>query len=332
MNYSELAAGLAAHIRDVVRPRIGMAESRAVTGTAASGDATFNIDVLAEDAVVDYIKSNSLDVAYYTEDEGLREFGRPRATLIIDPIDGSRGAIAGFECCVVSVAVAEYGPDPCMRDVVAGCIHEIKEDRAFVAERGGGARIIHEGREVPARVSDVREIERAAWSAEITGRPAHMIASVIGEAIDASSVRGGFFILNSTAFSLTRLASGQLSAVVDVGARILKDTPGAREGFVRSGHGQALGLFPYDFAAAALIAREIGCTLTDAYGRPLDDVRLLDSSEANIQTIVAACTPELHARFMDVIERGMHYLPRKHGRDSFTTKARKDEDTKRRRE
>ncbi|MCL5103133.1 MAG: hypothetical protein M1133_03315 [Armatimonadetes bacterium] len=305
MDYAELAAGLAAHIRGIVAPRLGKVDSRQVTGTASSGDATFNIDVLAEEAVVDYIQTNGLNVAYYTEDAGLREFGSPEATLIIDPIDGSRGAIAGFECCVVSVAVTDYKPNVRMRDVRAGCIHEIKEDRAFIAERGRGARISLNGAEIPACRRDTDQLQRAAWSAEITGRPAHLIARVLGEAIDASSVRGGFFILNSTAFSLTRLVSGQLSAVADPGGRILKDITGARELFIEAGHGQALGLFPYDFAAAALIAEEAGCTLTDAYGRPLDNVALLDSSEHNIQSIVAACTPELHARFMDVIERGI---------------------------
>ena len=134
MTCAQLAAALAAHIRAIVAPRLGKSDSREVTGTAASGDATFNIDALAEEAVIDYIRTNALNVAYYTEDAGLREFGDPEATLIIDPIDGSRGAIAGFECCVVSVAVADYKPDVRMRDVRAGCIHEIKYDQAFIAD------------------------------------------------------------------------------------------------------------------------------------------------------------------------------------------------------
>ena len=305
MNYSEIAVELAAHIREIVRPRIGTVDSRIVSGTAASGDATFRIDEAAEDAVVDFIRKHNLNVAYYTEDAGLREFGSPEATLVIDPIDGSRGAISGFECCVVSVAVADYKPEPTMRDVLAGCIYEIKEDRAFVATRGRGVRITHNGESVPASVSKTTEIEKASWSAEIAGRPSATIVRVLGEAIDASSVRGGVFVLNSTAFSLTRLVTGQLSAVVDVGARVLRDIPGARPGFVRAGCGKVLGLFPYDFAAAALIAQEAGCIVTDAYGKPLDNVRLLDSAEGHVQSILATATPELHAKFLESIERGM---------------------------
>ncbi|MCE5199461.1 MAG: inositol monophosphatase family protein [Armatimonadota bacterium] len=304
MDYSQLATELAAHIRKIVRPRLGTPEARTVEGTANSGDATFNIDVLAEQAVVDYIKANNLNVAYYTEDAGLREFGTPQATLIIDPIDGTRGAMAGFECCVVSVAVADYKHDVCMRDVRAGCIHELKDDRIFVAERGQGVRIIENGCERSILKSTCTQIEKAGWAAEIAGRPASMIMRVIGKAIDASSIRGGFFIINSSAYSLTRLVTGQLCALVDVGGRLLADVEETKEAFMEAGFGAVVGLFPYDFAAAALIAEEAGCTITDAYGQPLDDVRLLDSSAKNIQSIIATCTPELHAQFMDSIEEG----------------------------
>lgn len=307
MRYAELARELAVHIRNAVRPMIGTVASRDITGTASSGDATFGIDNIAEEAVVNFITERSLDVAVYTEDEGLRTFGNPEATLIIDPIDGTRGAAAGFECCVVSVAVAKYAETAHMRDVVAGCIYEIKEDRAFVAEQGLGAQVYEDGALVDVFTSKVERLDRAAWTMEIVGRPADVIARVMRKAIDASSVTGGFFILNSTAFSLSRLVNGQLSAVVDVAGRLLRDCPGMSREFSTAGSGRVIGLFPYDFAAAAFIACEAGCVVTDAYGAPLDDVNLLDSSQSNIQSIVAACTPELHAQFMNVIEESIRH-------------------------
>jgi myo-inositol-1(or 4)-monophosphatase len=146
----------------------------------------------------------------------------------------------------------------------------------------------------------------------MVGRPSRIIAEVFGEAIDASSVRGGFFVLNSSAFSLTRLVTGQLAAVIDPVARIVNNCPWAKPEFMKAGFGTIIGLFPYDYAAAALMAREAGCIVTDAYGRDLDAVRLLDSSERNIQSLVAACTPALHAEFMGVIERGMRRIERGH--------------------
>jgi myo-inositol-1(or 4)-monophosphatase len=308
MIYATLARELAAHIRSAVRPLIGTPASRDITGTASSGDATFRIDNVAEDAVVQFITERKLDLAVYTEDEGLKSFGVPEATLIIHPIDGTRGAAAGFECCVVSVAVARYSETTHMSDVVAGCIHEIKQDRVFVAEKGHGAHVYENGAEITATASTVTDITRAAWTAEVAGRPVDQVATVLRRAFDASSVTGGFFVLNSTAFSLSRLVNGQLSTVVDVGGRLLREAPDARSEFSKAGNGRIIGLFPYDFAAAAFIAQEAGCMVTDAEGRPLDDVNLLDSSEGSIQSILAASTPELHSQFLSIIDDGFRRL------------------------
>lgn len=308
MTYATLARELAAHIRSAVRPLIGTPASRDITGTASSGDATFSIDNVAEDAVVRFITQRKLNLAVYTEDEGLKAFGTPEATLIIDPIDGTRGAAAGFECCVVSVAVARYGETTHMSDVIAGCIHEIKQDRVFVAEKGLGAHVYENGVEIEATASTVTAIRRAAWTAEVAGRPVDQIATILRPAFDASSVTGGFFVLNSTAFSLSRLVTGQLSAVVDVAGRLLKDGPDARSEFRKAGNGRIIGLFPYDFAAAAFIAQEAGCVVTDGYGAPLDGVNLLDSSEANIQSILAASNPELHSKFLSIIDDGFRIV------------------------
>lgn len=308
INYPQLALELAAHVRETVHPLIGTRDAGRIMGTAKSGDCTFSIDEVAEDAVVEFIRKHELNVAYYTEDAGLRAFTSPEAVLIVDPIDGSRGAKSGFECCAVSVAVAAYNKTVRMRDVRAACVYEIKQDRAFVAASRGGVKIIENGRELAARRSNAERLEDASWTAEIAGRPSELTARVLCEAIDASGVRGGFFVFTSTAYSLTRLTSGQLSAVVDIGGRLLNDFPRSRRKFLQAGNGTVIGLFPYDFAAAALIAVEAGCVVTDAYGRSLDNVELLDSSESSIHSLVAASTPALHARFMESINRGFERL------------------------
>ncbi len=129
-------------IRDTVRPHLGTLQSRRVTGTAASGDATFAIDEIAEEAISEYIAEHRLPLAYYSEDRGL-VLGEqePEAVLVVDPIDGTRPAMAGFEQCVVSVAWADYkGGAPTMADVRFGCVAELKLDDYFYADaRAGGA-------------------------------------------------------------------------------------------------------------------------------------------------------------------------------------------------
>jgi len=306
----ETVLALTRHIRDAVRPHLGAWHGRQISGTAASGDATFGIDDIAEEAIVSFIEREKLSIAYYSEDKGLIEFGAsPEAVLIIDPIDGTRPAIAGFEACVVSVAWADYAPDVTLGDVRFGCIGEIKNDDLFWAERGRGAHWVGpDGAEKAARLLPIEDIAKAPLTFEVVARPFEWIGVALGEIVDASSMTGGCFLFNSTAFSLTRLMTGQLAATMDIGNRLLRDFPASRERYLALGFGRPIGLFAYDIAAAALIAQEAGATVTDAYGSSLDGTRLLDTSEGNLQSILGASNPILHEKLLAAINAGIARL------------------------
>ncbi len=310
MTPQETVLALTRHIRDAVRPHLGAWHGRQISGTAASGDATFGIDDIAEEAIVSFIEREKLSIAYYSEDKGLIEFGAsPEAVLIIDPIDGTRPAIAGFEACVVSVAWADYAPDVTLGDVRFGCIGEIKNDDLFWAERGRGAHWVGpDGAEKAARLLPIEDIAKAPLTFEVVARPFEWIGVALGEIIDASSMTGGCFLFNSTAFSLTRLMTGQLAATMDIGNRLLRDFPAGRERYLALGFGRPIGLFAYDIAAAALIAQEAGATVTDAYGNSLDGTRLLDTSEGNLQSILGASNPILHEKLLAAINAGIARL------------------------
>jgi myo-inositol-1(or 4)-monophosphatase len=301
---------LTRHIRDAVRPHLGAWNGREISGTAASGDATFGIDEIAEEAIVSFIEREKLSIAYYSEDKGLIEFGAsPEAVLIIDPIDGTRPAMAGFEACVVSVAWADYAPDVTLGDVRFGCIGEIKNDDLFWAARGEGAHWIGpDGTEKASRLLPITEIAKAPLTFEVVARPFEWIGAALGEIVDASSMIGGCFLFNSTAFSLTRLMTGQLAASMDIGNRLLRDFPASRDRFLALGFGKPIGLFAYDIAAAALIAQEAGAIVTDAYGHSLDKTRLLDTTEPNLKSILGASNPILHEKMLNALNTGIAKL------------------------
>jgi myo-inositol-1(or 4)-monophosphatase len=228
---------------------------------------------------------------------------------VIDPIDGTRPAMAGFEQCVVSVAWADYTQDVTMGDVRFGCIGEIKQDDLFWAERGHGAHWVQpDGTERAPRLLPVTEIAKAPLTFEVVARPFEWIGTALGEIVDASSMTGGCFLFNSTAFSLTRLMTGQLAASMDIGNRILRDYPASRERFLEIGFGKPIGLFPYDIAAAALIAQEAGAVVTDAYGQSLDKTKLLDTTEPNLQSILGASNPALHEALLAALNQGIGRL------------------------
>jgi myo-inositol-1(or 4)-monophosphatase len=293
---------LAQSLREIVLPSLGSHAGRVQEGTAPGGDATFAIDARAEEHLEAWVAEHAPGVAFYSEDRGL--VGPPGATevLIVDPIDGTRPAMAGFEAACVSVALASM-PDPVMRDVSEAAIVEIKSGERFFARRGEGLES-----SLPVRLSANEDVERMFWAYGLRGRPVRVIAEVLAEIVDASSVGGGTFDLGSATYDMTRVVTGQLDAYVEPGARLVADVPGMREAFEALGDGAVLNNSPYDLAAVALICAEAGAVVTDAYGAPLGPQRLLGSGAEFQISCVTASTQELHGEICERFERGVERL------------------------
>jgi myo-inositol-1(or 4)-monophosphatase len=291
---------LALSLREVVLPELGSHAGRVTEGTAPGGDATFAIDARAEEHLEAWVAEHAPGVALYSEDRGL--VGDGERVLVVDPIDGTRPAMAGFESACVSVALASM-PDPRMRDVEAAAIVEIKSGERFVARRGQGVRA-----SVPLRLSANEDVERMFWVYGLRGRPARMLVEVLGDLLDASSTWGAAFELGSATYDTTRVLTGQLDAYVEPSPRIVEEVPGAREAFERVGRGAVLNNTPYDLAAAVLCLAEGGAVVTDARGEPLDDRPLLGSGPEHQMSIVAAANPALHERLLAAVDQGIRRL------------------------
>jgi len=297
---------LALAIKEAVEPSARAIKGREIVDTAVSGDVTFQLDRVAERALLQFLKRAGQPVAYYSEDSGYTTFtsDKPKHLLVVDPIDGSRAAKSGFEGCVVSVASTRVIERPTMADVDNACVLEILGDRMFVAERGKGVRVTALGQSRKVKLSANANLDMLTWSMTVPARPAELIFPTTARLIDVSSLKGGFFSCNSTAFSLTRLLTDQLDACVDVANRYYRDIPDrVRDMFQRAGAGRVIGIAPYDLAASLLIAQEAGCVVTDAYGKSFDGVLLLDSSETNHLSLVAAANRELHEKLMEFLNR-----------------------------
>ncbi len=301
---SELVLELARTLRERVVPELGSHAGRVAGESGAGGDVTFAVDELAEAALQEFLADRAPHVAFYSEDRGLVSPDGAREVLVVDPIDGTRPAMAGLESACVAVALAPLGDgDPTMGDVSAGCVVEIKSGDWFLAVRGGGVRASR-----PARLSTQTGVSRMFWGYGFRGRPAREMVEVLGELIDASSVGGGTFELGSQAFAMTRIVTGQLDAVIEVGSRVIDDVPGMRAEFERVGGGQVLNNSPYDLAAPWLCLTEAGGVVSDGWGRPLNDRRLLGSGHEFQMSSISACTAELHGRLVEAVDAGVARL------------------------
>jgi myo-inositol-1(or 4)-monophosphatase len=303
-----LVDGLTVGLREVVLPALGSASARGLAGRAAGGDTTFTIDEVAEDYLAGYLTEKGLPVAVYSEDRGYVAFGDAPAeyVLIVDPIDGTRPAAAGFEAACVSVAAARAATTPVMGDVVYGVVMEIKEGGVFSAVRGGGVRILRpDGSAREPTLSANVDLSRLFWTIGFRGRPAVELASALGGLIDLSSVDGAVFDIGSATYSMTRILTGQLDAYIDVGPRMLELAPWLETRFREVGKGSVLNNSPHDVAASALILREAGCLVTDAAGRSLDRRPLLGSDMAHQMSVIASAGPGLHERLLEEVARGI---------------------------
>lgn len=300
-----LALQIARQVREAVRGALDTPGSGEAAGVAASGDTTFSVDLVAEAALREAAQSLGISVAYYSEDEGLVEIGSaPEWLLIVDPIDGTRPAAAGLETCVVSVAVANMTERPVMGDVVAGAVYELRKERLYTACRGGGAVQIDPTGSHPLLPRPPGEFCELRWTLETVARPALYNFTAARRLIDETSLRGALFSFSSSAFSLCQVAAGRFSGMVDLSARILSDCDPEARAMRRVGHGRIMGMWAYDIAAAALIAREAGCTVTDAWGKSLDSLILTRCEPQDMASCICAPCPEYHARMLALLNEG----------------------------
>ena len=109
MSPAPLVLEVAQHLRERALPELGSHAGRAEQGDGAGGDITFAIDALAEEALAEYVAEHAPRVAFYSEDRCLVAAPDATEVLIVDPIDGTRPAMAGLESACVAVAVAPLG-------------------------------------------------------------------------------------------------------------------------------------------------------------------------------------------------------------------------------
>jgi myo-inositol-1(or 4)-monophosphatase len=280
-----------------------------VAGDGAGGDVTFAVDELAEASLAEFLAERAPRLAFYSEDRGLVAPPDASHVLVVDPIDGTRPAMAGLESACVAVALAPLGDGaPTMADVEIGCVVEIKSGDWYLAVRGSGVESTR-----PVALSPTVDVGRMFWGYGFRGRPVRETVEVLAELIDASSVGGGTFELGSQAFAMTRIVTGQFDAVIEVGSRLIDELPAIRDAFERVGGGQVLNNSPYDLAAPWLCLREAGGVASDGWGEPLDHHRLLGAGHEFQMSSISASNPRLHAQLVHAVDMGVERLRAQYG-------------------
>jgi len=237
--------------------------SQKALGVGAAGDKTFPIDKIAEDIIISELESSRLPLSLISEEYGLKEINGGGRRVLIDPIDGSKNAIAGIPFYCTSLAIAEGHTIGSIS--VAYVVNLINGDE-FRAEKGKGAFLNNE------RISSQEDDEfyLIAYEAQVPGRDIPRIIPLLSKARKTRC-------FGATALDLAYLSCGAVSVLVN---------PSLSRSF--------------DFAGGWLLIKEAGGVFTDTKGGSLEGIDLgLEKSAP----LLASGNQRLHDKALALLGR-----------------------------
>lgn len=305
------------------------------TFSARSNDTQYQADQATESYFAgwfDRVSEQFPQLCSFTEDGGFRigkqvDPDKDILCVIADPVDGSRPHAAGIRACSATIVGAKMrlSPDvepPKMKDICYATINTLdspnvvyhwSESRGIQRFYGfhkdkqySGSSFRSEKHELTP--SSRTELRGAFAAIEDYGLSPRVGAVVMGYL----HVNGCYdrFHLISGSKALWKVADGGVDFALDIRDRIVKN--------IEAGVQATKYLSPMDIAAAAVMAKALGCVVTDAMGLPLDDYPLFTkkgggSMSAGAISMIAAATPELHAQVLGVVNAGFEQLDQQFG-------------------
>jgi len=234
---------------------------KTVKGRGAGGDVTHHIDRLAEEIIITGLEALKEPLTIISEEAGVVHLRGGGKTVLIDPIDGSRNAVAGIPFYGTSIAVAEGST---IGDVCLAYVINLVNGDEFWTEKG--RQPFFHG--IPMQGQQTDDFSFIAYEAPTPSRDLPVISPLLAQARKARC-------LGATALDLSYLACGAISVFA---------TPSPSRSF--------------DFAAGYLLTREAGGMFTDLHGNSLQHVELGLKKSASL---LAAGNAGLHARALSLL-------------------------------
>ena len=96
VNWIRILEEISNEVYTSVKPLMGTEKSRETVGIGASGDLTREIDIIAEEVIIDYLERNHISCILVSEECGVRRIGKsPKTYVIVDSVDGTTNAMRG---------------------------------------------------------------------------------------------------------------------------------------------------------------------------------------------------------------------------------------------
>lgn len=137
----EFLKELSLKVYQEVHPLIGTMEGAKKLERGAGGDVSMEIDLVAENTIIDYLKKNGIDILLLSEETGEKYIGdkqkikESEEKLIVDPIDGSTNCSHGIPFFCVSIAYAKGSK---LEDIKMAVILDLTTKDIYWAEKDRG--------------------------------------------------------------------------------------------------------------------------------------------------------------------------------------------------
>src|SRR5438552_2594901 len=229
--------GLLLEIADAVQHAVEafQGDPAEVVGRGADGAPSARIDRLAEETVLRVLDYEGAALNVLSEEAGFIDRGG-KATLVLDPIDGTHNAIRGIPAYSVSLAIGHER----LSDVQEALVRDLVSGATYYAAKGGGAFL--NARPIRVRPVDLKDLVFSVYLGTQAAPDAARIAS------QARRVR----VLGAASLDLCLVARG------------------AADLYYMHSKLTETKLRAVDIAGGVLIVREAGGLVLDLKGQELD--------------------------------------------------------------
>ena len=137
MDTNQILKEASRKIYEAVKDMAGTEKAAGDFGRGAGGDISRNIDITAENTVLDYLKEINFECIVLGEECGRVELSdKPKGFVIMDAIDGSANAVRGVPFFCSSLAFATENR---LSSITDGVITNLSTGQMYSASQGKGA-------------------------------------------------------------------------------------------------------------------------------------------------------------------------------------------------
>jgi len=237
-------------------------------GTGAGGDPIKQIDLTAENAIINTLKKHKISFTLISEESGIKEYGKTpyKHYVTADPIDGTTNLTRGIPFYATSIATSTK---PTLNTIHTALVTDLFHDITYTAQKGKGA-YRNNKKTTPSKETS---LEEAVIGIDINTYKVEKIAPQLTSLIKRIKHIRHF---GANALELCYVADATTDAFIDVRGK-LRAT---------------------DIAAAWLIIQEAGAKITTPDGKPLN----IKLDPKQTVAFIAAANQKIHKTILNLIK------------------------------